>query len=69
VEAWLPSESEKWFSLCKKYNISHMNWSLSNKSETASAIQSSCSKTSGWTSLDLTESGNLVAEHFKTLAR
>ncbi len=63
------SESEKWFSLCEKYNISHMNWSLSNKSETASAIQSSCSKTSGWTSSDLTESGKLVAEHFKTLAR
>ena len=63
------SESEKWFSLCEKYNISHMNWSLSNKGETASAIQSSCSKTSGWTSSDLTESGKLVAEHFKTLAR
>lgn len=46
-----------------------MNWSLSNKSETASAIQSSCSKTSGWTSSDLTESGNLVVEHFKTLSR
>ncbi len=63
------SESASWFSLCEKYNISHMNWSLSNKSETASAIQSSCSKTSGWTSSNLTESGNLVVEHFKTLAR
>ncbi|MBR1715348.1 MAG: hypothetical protein IJ717_10460 [Treponema sp.] len=46
-----------------------MNWSLSNKGETASAIQSGCSKTSGWTSSDLTESGKLVVEHFKTLAR
>ena len=63
------SESESWFSLCEKYNISHMNWSLSNKGETASAIQSSCSKTSGWTSSDLTESGKLVVEHFKTLSR
>ena len=63
------SESASWFSLCEKYNISHMNWSLSNKGETASAIQSSCSKTSGWTSSDLTESGKLVVEHFKTLSR
>ena len=63
------SESASWFSLCEKYSISHMNWSLSNKSETASAIQSSCSKTSGWTSSDLTESGKLVVEHFKTLSR
>jgi endoglucanase len=63
------SESEKWFSLCEKYNISHMNWSLSNKGETASAIQSWCQKTSGWTDSDLTESGKLVKKHFKNLKR
>ena len=32
------NQSEKWFALIKKYNISHMNWSLANKAETASAI-------------------------------
>lgn len=63
------SESQKWFDLCEKYNISHMNWSLSNKSETASAIQSSCSKTSGWSDSELTESGLLVKKHFLTLSR
>lgn len=63
------SESEKWFKLCKDYSISHMNWSLCNKSETASAIQSWCNKTSGWDFNDLTDSGKTVVNHFKTLER
>lgn len=58
------SESKKWFELCKTYSISHLNWSLSNKGETASAIQSWCSKTSGWSESELTESGKLVRSHF-----
>lgn len=63
------SESEKWFDLIAKYNISHLNWSLCNKGETASAISSSCSKTSGWSESDLTDSGKLVRKHFKTLTK
>ena len=62
-------ESQKWFDLCAKYSISHLNWSLSNKGETASAIQSWCNKTSGWSESELTESGKLVRNHFKTLTR
>lgn len=62
-------ESEKWFQLIKNYNISHMNWSLCNKGETASAIKSSVSKTSGWTISDLTESGLLIYNHFRSLER
>lgn len=58
-------ESRKWFELCKKYSISHLNWSLCNKNETASAILQSCTKTSGWLESDLTESGKLVRSHFK----
>ncbi len=63
------SESKKWFDLCKKYNISHMNWSLSNKNESASAISNSCGKTSGWTTADLSQSGKLVYDWFRTLSR
>lgn len=62
-------ESQKWFDLIAKYNISHLNWSLCNKSETASAISSSCSKTSDWAESDLTESGKLVRKHFRTLVK
>ena len=64
-----PSESRKWFDLCKKYNISHMNWSLSSKAETASVIQPWCQKTSDWSESDLSESGRLVREHFRTLSQ
>ncbi|MDE6068950.1 MAG: glycoside hydrolase family 5 protein [Treponemataceae bacterium] len=63
------TESESWFALIKKYNISHMNWSLCNKGETASAISTGCSKTSGWAESDLTESGKLIRNHFRTLTR
>ncbi len=63
------AESQKWFDLCSEYNISHMNWSLCNKPETASAISSGCSKTSGWEYSDLTESGKLIYDHFRSLKR
>ncbi|MDE6774547.1 MAG: glycoside hydrolase family 5 protein, partial [Treponemataceae bacterium] len=63
------TESESWFALIKKHNISHMNWSLCNKGETASAISTGCSKTSGWAESDLTESGKLIRNHFRTLTR
>lgn len=63
------TESESWFALMKKYNISHMNWSLSNKGETASAISTGCSKTSDWAESDLTESGKLIYNHFRSLTR
>lgn len=63
------AESQAWFDLCATYSISHLNWSLCNKGETASAISSGCSKTSGWSVGDLTESGKLVRNHFRTLSR
>ena len=62
-------ESQKWFDLCAKYSLSHLNWSLCNKGETASAIQSWCTKTSGWSEGELTESGKLVRKHFRELER
>ena len=62
-------QTQMWFSLLSKYNISHMNWSLCNKNETASAIKNSCSKTSAWALTDLSESGMLVYNHFKTLTK
>lgn len=63
------AESNSWFDLMKEYGISHCNWSLCNKSETASAIVPGCSKVSGWAEGDLTESGRLVRSHFRSLSR
>ena len=61
------NETELWFALLKKHSISHLNWSLCNKEETASAFITSCTKTADWSSDELTDSGKLVLEHFKTL--
>lgn len=58
------SQSEKWFELIEKYNISHMNWSLANKAETASIISPGCIKTSDWNYDELTDSGKLIYDHF-----
>lgn len=60
-------ETQKWFALIDKYNISHINWSLSAKAESASALQPNCNKTSGWKQGDLTPSGKLVLQHYKGL--
>lgn len=62
-----PSQTQKWFELLDKYSISHMNWSLCNKSETASVIQPSCTKLSDWQYTDLTSSGQLIYNHFRAL--
>ncbi len=59
----------QWFNLIQKYNLSHINWSLCNKDETASVISSSCTKTSGWTENELTPSGKLIRSHFRTLKK
>ena len=62
-------QSKLWFNLIQKYNLSHINWSLCNKAETASAISSSCQKKSGWTEGDLSQSGRLIRSHFRSLKR
>ncbi len=57
-------ESEKWFDLMQKYNISHMNWAMGCKDETACIIRPNCKKLSAWTDDDLTQSGVYIREHF-----
>ena len=61
------AQTRLWFDLLAKYNISHCNWSLSNKSETASVLNAWCGKTSSWSESDLTESGRLIRSHFRSL--
>ncbi len=63
-----PEESQKWIDFANSRNISWMNWSLCNKGETASAIQSWCNKTSDWQTWELTESGNWVRNQMRAAA-
>ena len=62
-------QTKLWFDLINKYNLCHMNWSLCNKAETASAISPSCQKKSGWTESELSQSGRLIRNHFRSLKR
>jgi len=53
-------ESRKWMELLDKYNISSITWNISNKEETSAIFKSSCTKNSGFTFDDLSESGKWV---------
>lgn len=50
-------QADQWFDLINQYNLSYAAWNVSNKAETSSLIKSSCTKTSGWTEDDLSETG------------
>lgn len=54
------SSANAWKNLINKYGLSYAGWSLSNKSETSALIRSNCSKTSGWTDADLTDTGKYL---------
>ncbi len=49
--------ADKWKKLINDYNLSYAGWSLCNKAETSALINSSCSKTSGWSTEDLSDAG------------
>lgn len=51
------NQAGAWISLLNNYNISYCMWSLCNKAESASAINSSCTKVSGFNVDDLSQSG------------
>ena len=51
------TEAEKWMKLLDQYKISSCIWNLSNKSETSALLKPDCTKTSGWKSSDLSDSG------------
>jgi endoglucanase len=58
--------TQNWFNVIEKYNISFCCWNLANKDETSSVIKSSCSKVSGWTEDDLSESGKWIRDYFRS---
>jgi endoglucanase len=58
--------TQNWFNVIEKYNISFCCWNLANKDEASSVIKSSCSKVSGWTEDDLSESGKWIRDYFRS---
>ena len=59
-------EANKWIDLLDRYGIGFVAWNLSNKAESSSLISSSCSKTSGWTYDELSQSGQWLVGIFNT---
>lgn len=51
------NSGDAWMKLLNQYQVSYCKWNLSNKNETSAMIKSSCTKTSGFTENDLTDSG------------
>lgn len=54
------SETNAWVEFMKSRNLSHANWSITDKSEGASSMLPGASTNGGWGSSQLTASGTLV---------
>ncbi len=59
------AQAEKWLELLDSLNISYMNWSLCDKNERASLLNSGASPTGGWSDSDLSENGKFMKEWFR----
>jgi endoglucanase len=59
-------ETQAWWSFLDQNKISHCNWALSNKMESASALSPNASPSGGWLSDDITTSGNLVRNEIRS---
>lgn len=59
-------QSDAWFDLINDRNLSYAAWNISNKAETSSLFDSSCTKTSGFTDDDLSDSGRYIKEKIES---
>lgn len=60
------SASNAWWSYLDQNKISYCNWSIADKVEAASALQPNASINGNWTTSDLTTSGTLVRNYYKS---
>ncbi len=54
--------SIEWMRFAKKHGLTHLNWAVSDKDETASMLKPGASSHGGWREQDLTISGRLARE-------
>lgn len=59
-------EADKWINFLDENQIGYAMWNLSNKDESSALIKPSVTKTNGFTSEDLTDSGNWYLQHVGT---
>ncbi len=53
---------EAWMTFLREHQISHCNWAIYDKHETAAIVRKTASSTGGWAEADLTTSGQYVRE-------
>lgn len=51
------AQAQKWIELMNKNGVSYCGWNISNKEESLALFKPECSKTSGWTTEDLSPCG------------
>lgn len=57
--------ANQWLEVINEYDLSYVGWNLSNKNESSSILKSSCTKTSGYTRDDLSDSGKWLTDSFQ----
>lgn len=55
-----------WMAFLRQHQLSHCNWAISDKNETASIVRPGASATGGWKDSELTPSGKFVRELIRT---
>jgi hypothetical protein len=55
-------ETQRWVDWMKEFNITHLNWSVNDKNESASIVRGGASPNGGWSDSDLTDSGRWVRD-------
>lgn len=56
--------AKAWLSLLDQYGVGYCAWSLSNKSESASLLKSSCRRTGGYKTSDVSSMGQWLIEQY-----
>ena len=59
------ASANSWLELLNSLDVSYIAWSLCNKAETSALINSSCSKTSGWSEEDYSDAGKWFMQAIK----
>jgi len=58
-------ETRKWLELMDQNHLSWCNWSVADKAETSAALKPNAHALGGWSSNDLSPSGNLVRDELR----
>jgi len=59
------SNTQEWMSFLAANNITHLNWATNDKNEGSSALRPGANQNGGWSTNDLTDSGNLVRNYIQ----